>query len=53
MLKDKFGNLLIGQIVKLIDSNNLKGIKFIVDLMKDNGDGMYSIEVSVIVKGNI
>ncbi|HGK6777078.1 TPA: Ig-like domain-containing protein [Yersinia enterocolitica] len=51
-LKDKFGNLLVGQIVKLTDSNNLKGIKFTADPMKDNGDGTYSTEVSATAKGN-
>ncbi|HDL8509688.1 TPA: Ig-like domain-containing protein [Yersinia enterocolitica] len=51
-LKDKFGNLLIGQLVKLTDSNNLKGIKFTADPMKDNGDGTYSTEVSATAKGN-
>ncbi|HDL8431622.1 hypothetical protein A6J63_002100 [Yersinia enterocolitica] len=51
-LKDKFGNLLVGQIVKLTDSNNLKGIKFTTDPMKDNGDGTYSTEVTATAKGN-
>ncbi|HDL8468630.1 TPA: Ig-like domain-containing protein [Yersinia enterocolitica] len=51
-LKDKFGNLLVGQIVKLTDSNNLKGIKFTADPMKDNGDGTYSTEVTATAKGN-
>ncbi|CRY22320.1 inverse autotransporter beta-barrel domain-containing protein [Yersinia enterocolitica] len=51
-LKDKFGNLLVGQQVKLTDSNNLKGIKFTANPMKDNGDGTYSTEVSATAKGN-
>ncbi|HEN3480611.1 TPA: Ig-like domain-containing protein [Yersinia enterocolitica] len=51
-LKDKFGNLLAGQQVKLTDSNNLKGIKFTANPMKDNGDGTYSTEVSATAKGN-
>ncbi|MFV8800229.1 Ig-like domain-containing protein [Yersinia sp. LJYL362] len=51
-LKDKFGNLLKGQLVKLTDSNKLKGIKFTANPMTDNGDGTYSTEVTSTTKGN-
>ncbi|WP_392432283.1 Ig-like domain-containing protein [Yersinia sp. HM-2024] len=51
-LKDKFGNLLAGQQVKLTDSNKLTGIKLSANPMTDNGDGTYSTEVTSTTKGN-
>ncbi|HII2979236.1 TPA: Ig-like domain-containing protein [Yersinia enterocolitica] len=51
-LKDKFGNLLSGQKVKLTDSNSLKKITLSANPMKDNGDGTYSTEVTATAKGN-
>ncbi|PJE86672.1 hypothetical protein CU280_16930 [Yersinia mollaretii] len=51
-LKDKFGNLLKGQTVNVKETQNLTGIKFSVNPMKDNGDGTYSTEVTSTTKGN-
>ncbi|CRY09052.1 putative adhesin [Yersinia enterocolitica] len=51
-LKDKFGNLLSGQKVKLTDSNSLKKITLSANPMKDNGDGTYSTEVTATAKGD-
>lgn len=51
-LKDKFGNLLVGQQVKLTDSNKLAGLKLSANPMTDNGDGTYSTEVISTAKGN-
>ncbi|MGE4802845.1 Ig-like domain-containing protein [Yersinia hibernica] len=51
-LKDKFGNLLTGQQVKVTTNNSMKGLTFSADPMKDNGDGTYSTEVTSVIKGN-
>lgn len=51
-LKDKFGNLLQGQTVNVKETQNLTGIKFSANPMKDNGDGTYSTEVTSTTKGN-
>ncbi|WP_174848715.1 Ig-like domain-containing protein [Yersinia artesiana] len=50
-LKDKFGNLLVGQKVDVKDSHSLKNLKF-ANPMTDNGDGTYSTVVTSTAKGN-
>lgn len=51
-LKDKFGNLLQGQTVNVKETQNLTGIQFSANPMKDNGDGTYSTEVTSTTKGS-
>ncbi|WP_145563898.1 Ig-like domain-containing protein [Yersinia aldovae] len=51
-LKDKFGNLLIGQTVNIKDTNSLKGLTMSDNPMKDNGDGTYSSDVTANIKGD-
>ncbi len=51
-LKDKFGNLLVGQTINVKDTHSLTGIKFSANPMKDNRDGTYSTEVTSTTKGN-
>ncbi len=51
-LKDKYGNLLVGQTVNLRDNHNLSGISFTANPMQDHGDGTYSSEVTSTAKGN-
>lgn len=51
-LKDKFGNLLIGQTVNIKDTNSLKGLTMSDNPMKDNGDGTYTSEVTAKIKGD-
>ncbi|HDL6961556.1 TPA: Ig-like domain-containing protein [Yersinia enterocolitica] len=51
-LKDQFGNLLAGQSVMVKDANKLQGLTIHNSPMKDNGEGVYSTEVTSITKGN-
>ncbi|WP_253271903.1 Ig-like domain-containing protein [Yersinia mollaretii] len=51
-LKDKFGNLLVGQQVSIRDINNLSGIVITPSIMTDNNNGTYSAEVSATQKGS-
>ncbi|CNL76089.1 hypothetical protein yaldo0001_27360 [Yersinia aldovae ATCC 35236] len=51
-LKDKFGNLLVGQQVSIREVNNLSDIVITPAIMIDNKNGTYSAEVSATKKGN-
>ncbi|WP_145932022.1 Ig-like domain-containing protein [Yersinia bercovieri] len=53
-LRDRFGNLLKGQVVNLRDTNGLinKGITLTDNPMQDHGDGTYSTEVTSTSKGD-
>lgn len=51
-LKDQFGNLLAGQRVMVKDANKLQGLTISANPMTDNGEGVYSTEVTSTTKGN-
>ncbi|CNJ72061.1 putative adhesin [Yersinia aldovae] len=52
-LKDKFGNLLVGQQVSIRDVKNFADINITPAIMIDNNNGTYSAEVSATKKGKV